>query len=114
MRIDVWADDEHYLTGGDVPINTLGNLLDFDISGLKPQQTPYNLTCRAQINGQTFQTTSTLRYLIPNPYGGSTVKVDRASGALIVRNETAGEKEWRKIIPFGFYDVSSRPISGQI
>ena len=105
VRVDVWSDDNNYLTGGDVPLNSLGNLLSFNVSSLKAQSQNYNLTCKAQINNQTFYTNSTLSYLPPNPYGGNTVKIDRSSGALLVRNETGGDKTWEKIIPFGYYDV---------
>ena len=73
---------------------------------MKPCNTSYTLTCKAQVNGQTYYTTSTLAYLPQNPYGGNTVKIDRSTQALLVRNETSGDKTWEKIIPFGFYDVS--------
>ena len=106
VRVDLWSDDNNYLTGGSVPLNSLGNLLPFNISSLKAGKTKYNLTCKASIDGQTFYTNSTLSYLPPNPNNGSTVKIDRLSGTLLVRNETAGTKTWEKLIPYGFYDVS--------
>lgn len=110
--MEVYVDGGKMLTSGSVEVNTLGTLLPFNTSSLKAQKTAYNVTCKATINGQTFYANSTLAYLKPNPYGGNTVKVDRTSGALIVRNETAGTKEWEKIIPFGFYDVSARDRLG--
>ena len=102
----MYVDNGQKLTSGSVEVNTLGKLLPFNTTNLKASKTPYNLTCKATMNGQTFYANSTLAYLKPNPYGGNTVKVDRTSGALIVRNETAGTKKWEKFIPFGFYDVS--------
>jgi hypothetical protein len=93
-------------------VNTLGTLLTLNISGLSAQSSAYSLSCKATLGNQTFATNASLYYMPPNPYGGNTVKVDRTSGgALLVRNETAGEKAWTKIIPFGFYDVSARPAS---
>ncbi len=106
MRVDVYVDGGKLLTSGSAKIDQLGTLLPFNTTSLKEQKTNYNLTCKGTINGQTFYANSTLAYLPPNPYGGNTVKVDRTSGALIVRNETSGTKNWEKIIPFGFYDVS--------
>jgi len=106
LKVEVYVDNNKLLTSGSAKINSLGNLISFNTTSLQAQKTPYNLTCKGTINGQTFYANSTLAYLPPNPYGGNTVKVDRTSGALIVRNETAGTKKWEKIIPFGFYDVS--------
>lgn len=94
------------LTSGSISVGSLGNLLSFNISSLNATSTPYNLTCTANLNGQTFYANTSLSYLPPNPYGGNTVKVDRRSGALVVRNETAGQKTWTRIIPYGWYDVS--------
>jgi hypothetical protein len=94
------------LVKGSVSPGSMGNLFSFNITCLNATSTPYNLTCEAKGNGQTYTTYATLSYLPPNPYGGNTVKVDRKSGALVVRNETAGDTTWKKIIPFGFYDVS--------
>ena len=110
MQVEVYVDDGKLLTSGSVEVNTLGTLLPFNTTGLTAQKTWYNVTCKGTINGQTFYTNSTLAYLEPNPYGGNTVKVDRTSGALIVRNETAGTKQWEKILPFGFYDVSTTAV----
>ncbi len=106
MRVDVYVDGGKLLTSGSAKIDQLATLLPFNTTSLKVQKTNYNLTCKGTINGQTFYANSTLAYLPPNPYGGNTVKVDRTSGALIVRNETSGTKNWEKIIPLGFYDVS--------
>ena len=108
LTVEVYIDGGQLLTSGSAEVDSMGTLLPFNTTSLKTQKTQYNLTCKATLNGQTFYANSTLAYLPPNPYGGNTVKIDRTSGALIVRNETAGSKKWEKIIPFGFYDVRSR------
>lgn len=68
------------------------------------RSTPYNVTCRATHEGQTFSDVAQLSYLPPNPYGGSTVKIDRKSGALLVRNESLSNPQWERLMPFGWYD----------
>ena len=113
LDIEVYTDGWQFLAGGSVGVNTMGNLIPFNTTSLKACATPYNLTCKATINGQEFWTNSTLSYLPPNPYGGNVVKVDRTSGALIVKNDT-GNGEWDKIIPFGWYDVSVVIVRDQI
>lgn len=105
VQIDVYIDNNQLLTKGSAKMNQLGTLIPFDTTDLGARKENYNITCKATIDGQTFYARSKLAYLPPNPYGGNTVKLDRASGALMVRNETAGTKEWERIIPFGFYDV---------
>jgi hypothetical protein len=113
LQVDVYQGDSH-VANGTVAVNTLGSLLPLNISGLKPQQSAYGLSCKATLGSQTFATNASLLYLPPNPFGGNTVKVDRRSGALLVRNETAGEKSWEKIIPFGFYDVRALMFFGHL
>ncbi|KDQ07519.1 hypothetical protein BOTBODRAFT_166906 [Botryobasidium botryosum FD-172 SS1] len=74
----------------------------FDITRFTPRAEPYNLTCTASFhNGQTFHSTSKLFYLPPNPYGGSTTKVDYRTGGLLVRPK--GKTDYEPIFPFGFY-----------
>jgi hypothetical protein len=107
LQVDVYQGSNHVASGA-VPVNKLGTLLPLNLSALAPQQASYGLSCTATLgasNQTTFATNASLLYLPPNPYGGNTVKVDRRSGALLVRNETAGAKAWEKLIPFGFYDV---------
>lgn len=104
--MSLFTDNDNYLGTQDVPLNRLGSLIPFNLTGLSAQSTPYNLTCKGQVNGQTYYADSQIRYLPPNPYCGNTVKIDRRSGSLLVRNETAQSKTWEKLIPYGFYDVS--------
>ncbi|ORX39556.1 hypothetical protein BD324DRAFT_648197 [Kockovaella imperatae] len=114
VRVDVWVDNDHYLGGDDFVMNTLGNLIPFNVSSLKAGSTKHNLTCKAQVHGQVYYTTSTLTYLPPNPYGGNTVKIDRKTQALLVRNETSGDKAWQTLIPFGYYDSYNTSTSLQV
>lgn len=107
VTVSLFTDNDNYLGTQDVPLNSLGNLIPVNLTSLTAQKTPYNLTCKGEVNGQTFYTGSQVRYLPPNPYGGNTVKVNRTSGALLVRNETAGEKQWNQLFAYGFYDVSA-------
>ena len=68
---------------------------------------PQTLRCVASLRGQKFTDTTELLYLPYNPYHGSTVKLDRRSGALWARNDVSRSPGWEKLIPFGWYDVSS-------
>jgi hypothetical protein len=106
LTVEVWVDNWQPITTGSIQVGSLGSLLPFTTAELTASTQAYNLTCKASINGQEFWTNSTLRYLPPNPHGGNTVKIDRKSGSLVVRNETGGSDAWERIIPFGFYDVS--------
>lgn len=86
-------------------------MLAFNTSGLDASATSLDITCKATLNGQVFSDNTTLAYLPPNPYGGNSVKIDRKSGALIIKNSTT-DAEWEKVIPFGWYDVSSNFLVG--
>lgn len=80
--------------------------LDLDLSALHTSGESYSIDCSAQrLDGtdQTFSSASTLRYLAPNPFGGSTVKLDRRTGGLLV--DDSGR--WEPLIPTGFYTVFS-------
>lgn len=84
----------------------IGLEIVFDLSSLQASPSQYNITCSAQRldkTNQTFVVDSTLRYLPPNPYGGSTVKLDRRTGGLLVQ-EQAG---WVPLFPTGYYTVYS-------
>ena len=94
------------LATGSIAPGTMGNLMPLSFDSISPQADWYNLTCTASAGNQTYTATSSLSYRVTSPYGGCGSKVDRLSGATMVRNATAGELEWRKIIPIGFFDVS--------
>lgn len=74
--------------------------IDFPLS-VKPQVQAHNITCTAKpvLHHGVFEATTTLRFLPPNPFGGSMVKTDMATGGLLVQKEGY----WEPIVPFGFY-----------
>lgn len=113
---------------GDLPLLTAGvvglgknQLLEFPLFALQARKEKYELTCKAQFisdEGEesdgtgmkeakeavmdvtnSYSTSAQLSYLPPSPYGGSTVKIDTVTKALLVK----GENEWKPILPYGFY-----------
>lgn len=89
-----------------VAAGSVGALVPVSLDSLSASSTPYTVTCQATVGGQTFNANSTLSYM-PQPSWGGTCgsKIDRLTGATMVRNATAGETTWKKIVPIGFYDV---------
>lgn len=78
--------------------------LAFDLASLEASGQPYGLACSVRsAAGQTFAAESALRFLPPNPHGGSTVKLDRRTGGLLVQQENS----WQPLLPTGFYTVFS-------
>lgn len=74
----------------------------FPLQLLTPSLTPYSLHCTATTLKQTFHSSlEDLRLLPPNPWGGSTTRMDRRTGAVLVR--APGDSAWSPIIPVGFY-----------
>lgn len=82
--------------------------LEFPLLAIIPRKTPHALTCTARrvdrghsrmANRPSFTAHSTLSYQLPN-HTGSTVKIDSETRGLLV---STGSKEWRPIIPYGFY-----------
>ena len=92
------------ITGGKIRLGSRGNVFSAPLALLlKPRLEPYNVTCSAtSLDGHATYTDSTLvKYLPPNPYGGSTVKMDLQSGGLVARRK--GESQYQPIVPYGFY-----------
>ncbi|ORX38738.1 hypothetical protein BD324DRAFT_650081 [Kockovaella imperatae] len=97
--------DGQTLGTGSVSAGSMGTLIPISLDSLTAQMTPYNLTCTATLDSTTFTTSRALAYMPPPSYGktcGS--KIDRLTGATMVRNATAGELQWKKIFPVGFFD----------
>lgn len=82
----------------------------------EPRKEPYEVICTAKpvLYPGRFTATTELYYLPENPSGGSTVKMDMATGGLLVQrkneNDAAsieggldGKESWEPLIPFGFY-----------
>lgn len=85
-----------------IPLGTLGAEVSIPIDALPPSSTSYNITCTGTLSSQsTFTAQTTLRRLPPNPYAGSTTKLDRRTGALLRQSESSGD--WRNVLTFGFY-----------
>lgn len=78
----------------------LNQHIDFLIA-LLPRSEPYDVICIARriLHCEVFEATTQLFYLPANPYGGSTVKIDMATGGLLVKRG----RRWEPIFPFGFY-----------
>jgi hypothetical protein len=68
-----------------------------------PRVEPYNVRCVAQLGQQQYVSSAELFYL-PRKEKGSMVKLDRRTGATWTKK---GAGEWKKLIPFGWYDVST-------
>ena len=85
-----------------IRVGSSGTIIPLDLTALKASSESYDLQCTVQIGEETFRSKSELWYLPQNPHGGSTVKIDRLSGALMTQREWG----WEKIVPFGWYDVS--------
>lgn len=78
----------------------------FDLGELQALPSSYSIECSSRRIGafsQTFFASSALRYLPPNPFNGSTVKLDRRTGGLLVREAD----DWEPFLPTGFYTVFS-------
>ena len=84
----------------------MGNLLPLSLDGVAAQSQHYNLSCEAHGAGIDVTSSANLAYLPTPPFGGCGSKVDRLSGTIMVRNSTAGELQWHKFYPVGFFDVS--------
>jgi hypothetical protein len=78
----------------------LSQHIDFPLT-LLPRSEPYDVTCVARriLHCDVFEATAQLFYLPANPYGGTVVKTDVATGGLLVKRR----RGWEPIFPFGFY-----------
>lgn len=78
----------------------LNQHIDFPLA-LLPHSEPYDVTCVARrvLHCDVFEATTQLFYLPANPYEGSAVKTDMATGGLLVKRG----RKWEPIFPFGFY-----------
>ena len=105
MNVSVWLDSDQFLQDVQVPIGSSGTMANFTLAelGLSPSTNVSTLTCVAKHGDQEYTDTADLLYLPENPYNGSSVKIDRATGYLKVQYE-AGQA-WKTVLPFGFYDV---------
>ena len=86
--------------GGGIVRLGLNQHIDFPLT-LLPRSEPYDVTCVASriLHSDVFEATTQLLYLPANPYGGTVVKTDIATGGLLVKRG----RIWEPIFPFGFY-----------
>ncbi|KAF8310762.1 hypothetical protein DL93DRAFT_2084137 [Clavulina sp. PMI_390] len=61
-------------------------------------------SARNQSGGAEYTTQTQLIYLPPNPWGGSTTKLDSRTGATLVKSLGRDGGSYEPIMPFGFYD----------
>jgi len=85
-----------------VPLGRVA-VIPFSLKKLDPSSKPKRLECLGTILGsaESYAHTSTLLYLPPNPFGGSTARLDARTGALVVKGSTS--ETWEPIWPFGMY-----------
>ncbi|TFK71552.1 hypothetical protein BDN72DRAFT_869928 [Pluteus cervinus] len=103
LDVEVLVDGK-VLASGKVPLNATKTTLPFSLSSLSPQTQPYNLSCTAKLDSQTFQATGSLSYLPPLPSGiGSVTKMDLRTGALVARPADGKGGAYAPILPIGFY-----------
>ncbi|KAH9834490.1 uncharacterized protein C8Q71DRAFT_769168 [Rhodofomes roseus] len=95
------------VTGGAVPLNSSKVELPFSLAGLTPQKSAYDVSCRATYAGagavQTFAASGNLSYLPDPTDGGSVVKMDAKTGALLAKPTNDQEGEYETVFPVGFY-----------
>lgn len=96
------------LAGGSVPLNATKHELSFSLAGLKPQETPFDVQCTAELasggsKAQKFEASTTLAFLPDPPQGRSVTKMDLRTGALLARPATGGKGPFETVLPIGFY-----------
>jgi hypothetical protein len=113
LSVTIYLDDEPVVQNAIVSVGSLGTVLPINTAGLQTSGKPYQLTCKAEVSGQTYTDTTELLYLPPSYFaGGSMVKIDRRSGAFLIFNGDFLTPRWDKMIPFGWYDVRLSPSCG--
>ncbi|KAF9497331.1 hypothetical protein BDN71DRAFT_1429520 [Pleurotus eryngii] len=101
------AIDGKTIASGIVPLNATKHALSFSLNSLKPQASPYNLSCTANLDSspaQTFHAGGALTFL-PNPPAGmgSVTKMDLRTGALLARPANGKGGDFAPVFPIGFY-----------
>ena len=95
-----------------VPVSSIGFVIPMDISGLAPQQTPYDVHCHASYQSQEFDTSSSLLYLPDTNL--SVTKTDLSTGSLWVRPADGSGGPFSPFVPQGFYiDFDSYLVENQ-
>ncbi|KAI0481193.1 hypothetical protein GGR56DRAFT_688754 [Xylariaceae sp. FL0804] len=117
--VRVEATGQLLVAGGRVAVNTTGSRFPFDLDALRPRLEPYRIVLHGSVaaaapasarGGQTTgsgnYTAAAELYYLPAKNSGSTVKVDRLNGGLLVANNATGYA-FAPLLPFGFYTSCS-------
>lgn len=83
-------------------IPSTGHTASLPLEHFQPRMDPYKIKCIASHGEKTYEDETEVSYLPPNPYGGSTVKLDRRTGGMKILRKDG----WEEMFPFGWYDVS--------
>lgn len=97
LLVSVAVGGKHVAHGTVIPGGTLE--LPFSLASLQPSASPHNVECTALLGAHTFNATSELFFLPPNPLGANTVKFEARTSSLLVKEDST----WTPIFPFGFY-----------
>ncbi|THH33377.1 hypothetical protein EUX98_g816 [Antrodiella citrinella] len=99
--------DGRPVAAGSVPLNSTKFEIPFALGGLRPQATPFNVSCSATHYGQgktqTFSAQTQLSFLPSPPEGRSVTKMDLRTGALLAKPATGAVGPYETVFPIGFY-----------
>ncbi|KAI0416754.1 hypothetical protein F5X98DRAFT_173409 [Xylaria grammica] len=104
FSINLVADDT-LLVEDRIGVNATGAEFEFDLSGLEPRLTPYEVVLiGSSVHGDhSYTATSELLYL-PDNAEGSATKIDHVRGGLLFKNAQTGNK-FVPLLPYGYYGL---------
>ncbi|KAI0729759.1 hypothetical protein C8Q72DRAFT_912755 [Fomitopsis betulina] len=100
VRVDI---DGRTIVAGAVPLNASKTELPFSLTGLVPRKSAYDVRCSATYGTQTFEAAGSLSFLPDRTDGGSVVKLDAKSGAVLAKPVGDQGGEYQSVFPVGFY-----------
>lgn len=95
--------DGRTVVAGAVPLNASKTELPFSLTGLVPRKSAYDVRCSATYGTQTFEAAGSLSFLPDRTDGGSVVKLDAKSGAVLAKPVGDQGGEYQSVFPVGFY-----------
>lgn len=95
--------DGRTVAAGAVPLNASKTELPFSLAGLVPRKSAYDVRCSATYGAQTFEAAGSLSFLPDRTDGGSVVKLDARSGAVLAKPIGDQLGEYQTVFPIGFY-----------
>ncbi|MCJ1307948.1 hypothetical protein MMC25_001597 [Agyrium rufum] len=92
-----------HLASSHVTINTAGNVIVVDLTGLQARSQPYDIVLSGgpQQKSTAFTVRTELFYL-PEKRTGSMVKIDNLNGGMLFANNVS-DYQFEPLLPFGFY-----------